>query len=283
MIFMMAETFVKVVIITGPTAAGKTTLGCKIAGFFDGEIISADSRQVYRGLDLGTGKDLCEYCSNGKKIPYHLIDIRAPNEEYNLRQFNSDAYEKIADISGRDKLPIIVGGSPLYIDSLISSYDFPLASPDYELRKTLRNQSAEELREYIRKNIPEAYEKIGNDGSRPRLIRVIEDFLGAGKKKEADPRQTQKVNCEWLILGAFFDRKEIHSRIEKRLDERIQQGMIEEVNALHASGVSWERLDSFGLEYRYVSIYLRRKISLEEMRNTLLAKIRGFARSQDIW
>lgn len=279
---IMADCFTKAVIITGPTATGKTALGCKLAVYFNGEIISADSRQVYKRLDIGTGKDLSEYNLHEGKIPYHLIDIVDPNSEYNLRQFNHDAYEKIAEISSRSRLPIIVGGTPLYIDSLISGYEFPLAAPDYELRKILESHSAEEIGEYIKKKFPDVYEQIDNKQSRPRMVRVLENFLGKGKNVCKDQGNVIP-RCKWLVIGVYFDRKEVHSRIEQRLDERIKQGMIEEVMRLNASGVSWARLDSFGLEYRYVSMYLQGEISFNEMRNTLLARIRRFARSQDIW
>jgi len=279
----MADNFIKTVIVTGPTATGKTALGCKLAVFFDGEIISADSRQVYKGLDIGTGKDLLEYSLQGEKITYHLIDIVDPNSEYNLRRFNYDAYEQIAEISSRNKLPIIVGGTPLYIDSLISDYDFPLAGPDYELREMIKSQSAEEIGEYIKRKFPEAYKQIDNKQSRPRLVRVLELFLGKRDKEFSEGHGTFKPKCKWLILGTFFDRKEVHSKIERRFDERIEQGLIEEVANLNKLGVSWSRLDSFGLEYRYVSMYLQGIIKFDEMRNILLARIRRFARSQDVW
>ena len=280
---VVADNIIKAVIVTGPTATGKTSLGCKLAMFFDGEIISADSRQVYKGLDIGTGKDLAEYSLQGGTIPYHLIDIVDPNSEYNLRHFNHDAYEQIALTSSRNKLPIVVGGTPLYIDSLISDYDFPLAAPDYELRKMIGSQSVEEMGEYIKRNFPEVYEQIDNKHSRPRLVRILENFLGHGGKDFSKEQGVFNIKYKWLILGAFFDRKEVHSRIERRLDERIDHGMIEEVANLNKSGVSWDRLDSFGLEYRYVSMYLQGRIKFDEMRNTLLARIRRFARSQDIW
>lgn len=279
----MTDNFIKAVIVIGPTATGKTTLGCKLAAFFDGEIISADSRQVYKGLDIGTGKDLSEYRVQGKQIPFHLIDIVDPNSEYNLRQFNKDAYEQIAEISSKHKLPIIVGGTPLYIDSLISDYDFPLAAPDYELRKMMEAQSAAEIGAYIKRNFPEAYDQIENKRSRPRLVRVLENFLGKAGRPLHEGQCVSKPKCKWLTLGTFFNRKEVHSRIERRFDERIKQGMVEEVANLNKSGVSWARLDSFGLEYRYISMYLQGRIKFDEMRNMLLSKIRRFAKSQDVW
>ena len=297
----------KTIIITGPTATGKTTLAVNLARRFNGEIISADSRQVYRGLDIGTGKDIEEYGTGDNAVKYHLIDILSPNDEYNLKQFNTDAKRLINEIQGRDKLPIIAGGTALYVDSLVSDYDFPISAPDSNVRAKFRTKSAEELADYLKTTYPEIYNKLENKNSQPRLLRAIEDAVsqesqnrlqatGIGHQKDQESNiehlsavasakegRTSNKNFEWLIIGTFFPRKEVHARIEKRLEERLDSGMIEEVKSLHKNGVSWERLDAFGLEYRYISKYLKEEISLEEMKSTLLAKIRRLARSQDIW
>ncbi|HBM15339.1 MAG TPA: tRNA (adenosine(37)-N6)-dimethylallyltransferase MiaA [Lentisphaeria bacterium] len=272
---------VKVIVITGPTATGKTALGVNIALRSNGEIVSADSRQVYRGLDIGTGKDLSEYLKDPQKVKYHLIDIVEPNEVYNLKQFNCDALKIIKELSDVKKLPVVVGGSPLYIDSLISKYEFPLSPPDTSIRDFLKDKTAEEIGNYLKTNHPEQYNQIENKLSRPRLIRVLEDL--EQEKNGNNDSESLNSNYEYLIIAPYYDRKEVHYRIEKRLDERLKSGLIEEVCRLHSNGVSWERLDSFGLEYRYISRYLKNELSCQEMRNTLLAKIRQFARGQDIW
>jgi tRNA dimethylallyltransferase len=272
---------IKVIVVTGPTATGKTSLGVNLALKFKGEIISADSRQVYKGLDLGTGKDLAEYYKNGIAVPFHLIDIVNPNDEYNLKQFNSDAIGKIREINHRGFLPLVVGGSPLYIDSLISKYKFPLPPPNCHLRSDFKDKSAKEIGDYLKDRFPREYSLLENKLSRPRLIRLLED---TDKKNRDEVNQCiSKIECQYLLIAPYFERSEVHRRIELRMDQRLKDGMMEEVRNLHETGVSWERLDSFGLEYRYLSKYLKNELSYQEMRNTLLAKIRQFARSQDVW
>ncbi|MCP4179043.1 MAG: tRNA (adenosine(37)-N6)-dimethylallyltransferase MiaA [bacterium] len=269
----------KVIIITGPTATGKTSLGISIARHFNGEIISADSRQVYKGLDLGTGKDLEDYTIGGSNVKHHLIDIVSPMEEYNLKEFYTDANKKIKEIIDQKKQPLIVGGTVLYIDSLISSYKFPIAPPNQTLRDNIEHKSAEEIADYLKTNYPEEYEKIDLKKSKPRLTRALEKVLIT---KNADTHNTYDKN-DYLIIGTYFPRLDTHARIEKRLDQRLSEGMIEEVKQLHDNGVTWERLERFGLEYRYISFYLQNKISFDEMRETLFARIRRLARRQDIW
>jgi tRNA dimethylallyltransferase len=269
----------KVIIITGPTATGKTSLGISIARNFNGEVISADSRQVYKGLDIGTGKDLVDYSSGGQTVAYHLIDIVSPMEEYNLKEFYIDANEKIKEIINKKKQPIIVGGTALYIDSLISSYKFPIAPPDQILRDSIKDKSSQEIADYLKKNYPKEYAKIDLKKSKPRLTRALEKVLSTPKTAA---KATYDKN-DYLIIGTYYPRLEVHDRIEKRLDERLSEGMIDEIKHLHDNGVTWERLDRFGLEYRYISLYLQNKISYDEMRSTLFARIRRLARRQDIW
>jgi len=271
----------KIIIITGPTASGKTSLAIKLAANFSGEIISADSRQVYKGLDIGTGKDLKEYFINGKNIKHWLIDICLPEEEYNLKEFNCASKGIIDDIIKREKLPFIVGGTTLYVDSIISNYKFPLPPPDCKLRDNIRNFSSQQLRELLSTKYPHEEILPENINSKPRLVRVLESKIFETNKEEVGnfPDDIYK----FLILAPYYERKFIHERIKKRLFERFDEGMIEEVENLHKSGISWERLDSFGLEYRYISQYVQKKITKKEMEDTLLAKIRKLARSQDVW
>ncbi len=271
----------KIIVITGPTASGKTSLAVKLSNNFSGEIISADSRQVYKGLDIGTGKDLKEYLVNGKKIKHWLIDICLPENEYNLKEFNYDSKNIVDDIISREKLPFIVGGTALYIDSIISNYKFPLPPPDRKLRDSIKDMSSHQLCELLIRMYP--FEKIlpENINSKPRLIRIIESKFTDSGKEEAGNFPEEKY--KFLIIAPYYERNIIHERIKKRLFERFDEGMIEEVEALHKNGTSWERLDSFGLEYRYVSRLIRKEITKKEMETTLLAKIRKLARSQDVW
>ncbi len=236
----MAE-IIKTVVVTGPTATGKTALAVRLARKFNGEIVSVDSRQVYRGMDLGTGKDLEEY----GEIPYHLIDVADPaREEYNLARFCRDAHTAIAAIAGRRRLPILCGGTALYLAALLDGYRLPggkLPRRDSGLPRVRQNPSAEE------------------------------SYL--------PPFQLNP-----LLLAVYYPREEVHARIEARLDSRLADGMVDEVRRLHEERlVSYETLDSFGLEYREIARYLRRECSLLEMRNRLLYRIRQFAKRQDIF
>lgn len=269
---------IKIITLTGPTASGKTSIGVDLARFFNGEIVSADSRQVYKGMDLGTGKDISEYSVGGSPVPYHLIDIADPTEDYNLKEFCLDAEDAIRDIHGRGKLPFIVGGSALYLNAFLGGYELPGGPPDEKLREELRQMSTETILEKLKTDSLNIYNSIKDKNNRTRIIRAIEKARG--------------INCAYipfsasldvLILGVYRHRSEIHKRIEARLDERLKSGMIEEVENLHKNGLSWERLDYFGLEYRYLALYLQGKMTFSEMRENLFIRIRQFAKSQDVW
>lgn len=232
---------IKIVAVTGPTATGKTALAIRLAHQFSGEIISVDSRQVYRHMDLGTGKDLHEY----GEIPYHLIDVADPaRETYNLALFLRDAYQKVEDIANRGKLPVLCGGTALYLAALLNNYQLPGAQlPAREAGKAREMQ----------------------DGELP--VSFAPPFC-----------------LEPLVLGVYYPRQTVHERIEARLDERISAGLVDEVRTLHeVYGVPLEKLDFFGLEYRECARFLRQECSLLEMRNQLLYKIRQFAKRQDIF
>ena len=232
---------VKIVAVTGPTATGKTALAVALAQRFDAEIISVDSRQVYRFMDLGTGKDLEEYGS----VPYHLIDIADPGKDtYNLSQFCRDAFAAIEDITKRGKLPLLCGGTALYLDALLKGYRLPGGK------------------------LPEREKGVA---------RSVADY-------EAEPSFTPPFELDPLVLGVLFDRNIVRERIEKRLDARFEAGMIEEVRDLHdKEAVPYEKLEFFGLEYREIAFYLQGKCTFEEMRQSLLDKIRQFAKRQDIF
>ena len=234
------EKRIKVAVVTGPTATGKTALAVKLAKEFDGEIISVDSRQVYKGLDIGSGKDIEEY----ENVPYHLIDIADPAKEvYNLARFCRDAFAAIEDIADRGKLPVLCGGTALYLLALLDGYQLPGGE--------LPPRSSGEPR--VRQDQSQS------DSFKPPF------------------------KLDALVLGVYFPRAEVRERIKIRLDKRLEQGMIDEEKKLVDSGVTLQQLEFFGLEYREMALYLAGKYTLSEMRDTLLNKIRQFAKRQDIF
>ncbi|MBE6359426.1 MAG: tRNA dimethylallyltransferase [Lentisphaerae bacterium] len=232
---------VQIIVILGPTATGKTALAVDLAKKFNGEIISADSRQVYKGMDIGSGKDIAEYGD----VPYHLIDIANPAQEiYNLGRFCRDAWNAIADIHIRGKLPVICGGTALYTAAILDGYRLPGGALP-----------------------PRSYDT-------PRIR----------QNPDAPPSFTPPFAVSPLILGVLYPRKTVRERIAIRLDSRFDAGMIDEVKQLHdEKHVSYETLESFGLEYREISLYLQGKCNFEEMHDQLLNKIRQFAKRQDIF
>lgn len=264
----------KTIIITGPTATGKTSLAVHLAQKFNGEIISADSRQVYQGLDIGSGKDIAEYAN----IPYHLIDVIHPNDNFNLMKFCTATKDAICTIRKNNKTPFIAGGTALYLNAILSGYKLPGTKPNENLRLSLNEKSIEELTELCEKYGKEHYSNSKETNNRTRMIRAIEN--GQGSNNEFIPFNE---SLETLILGVYYTRSEVRKRIEDRLDARIEEGMIDEVEGLHNDGVSWEKLDFFGLEYRFVAQFLQGIISKQEMRDRLLIKIHQFAKRQDAW
>ncbi len=270
-----------IVVITGPTATGKTHLAVQLAAEFQGEIISVDSRQVYRRLDIGTGKDLAEYCINGQNIKHHLIDIVEPDEEFNLKEFCSNVWKTVSQIETDKKLPIFCGGSTMYLDALLNQYTLPGGQPDIKQRHTSTGKSIEELQLEFKKISPEAYDRFKDKNNRARLLRAIE--INNSTDIATQITKTPQREARYLIIGIYLTRTEVHLRIEKRLNDRFNTGMIDEIAELHHQGLSWERLEFLGLEYRYIAQHLQGKISYEEMRLQLLYKIRQFAKRQDIW
>ncbi len=273
----------KTVFVIGPTATGKTNLGVHLAHRFNGEIVSADSRQVYRGLDIGTGKDLDEYAQVQPPVKYHLVDIAEPNDEYNLHRFIADARTAIDHIHARNHLPVIVGGTPLYVKALLEDYELEGGPPHPELREQLSHLDRDQLIDKLRVIDPDRFEKT-DITQRPRIIRAIEiASCNAGNPAQhSDQNSTFKINPP-LLLAPYYPRKTVHERIQKRLDQRLEHGMIDEVENLHRQGVSWERLEYFGLEYRYVALHLQGKLTRKELRDQLLVKIRRFCKAQDVW
>ena len=264
-------------VILGPTASGKTQLAAKLANDLHGEIISADSRQVYKNMDIGTGKDLNQYIINGRRIPYHLIDIVAPESEFNLFEFQNRFYKTFSELIEKKILPVLVGGTGLYLESVLTGYNMPHAPMDQELRKELSQKSKDELQKMLLALKPQLHNKTDLEDSE-RLIRAIEIERARSAKD-----QTQKPDINAVVFGIRWERSTLRQRITVRLKERLEQGMIEEVMKLHTAGLTWKKLESFGLEYRFIYQYLKKKITFDEMKNRLNTAIHQFAKRQETW
>ncbi len=265
----------KILVIVGPTASGKTSLSIELAKICNGEVISADSRQVYRGLNLGTGK-VTKQEMHG--IPHHLLDIASPEEIYTVTDFIRDGREAIADITNRNKLPIIVGGTFFYIDALLGKVSMPEVPPNPALRTELEKCSNAELLEMIQKKDARRAEIIDPDNKR-RLIRALEIIGALGSVPEIVPESLYDV----LTIGIEIEREKLNENIHKRLIERIKTGMIDEVKTLNEAGLSFERMEDLGLEYRYIARFLQNQLTHDEMLIELETKIRQYAKRQMTW
>ncbi len=264
--------------ILGPTACGKTALAVAIADRIDGEIISADSRQVFRGMDIGTGKDLDEYNLNGHQIPYHLIDIRDAGEEYNVYKFQNDFIAAFDSILERGHKPILCGGTGLYIEAIVRRYELPDAPIDENYREELRKYSDEELTARLASLI-----KLHNHTdteTRDRLLRALE--IQEFRQQHPD-EFTHLPEMKHLIVGISFPREIVIERIGVRLRQRLENGMIDEVRNLLDNGVPVERLLKYGLEYKHIARYLTEDYSYEAMYKNLYTDIRRFAKRQMTW
>ena len=267
------------IVILGPTASGKTTLAVRLAADLQGEIISADSRQIYRGMDIGTGKDLSEFRINGGIVPCHLIDIIEPEQEFNLFEFQKRFYEIFNKLKEKQVLPVLVGGTGLYLESVLADYALPQALQDDCLREELAGKSQDELQDILLAMTPHLHNKTDLK-DRDRLIRKIEIEKA---RQNSSGEQQQRPCIHAGIFGVHWERSMLRQRIADRLKKRMADGMIEEVAQLHSRGLSWERLDSFGLEYRYVASYLQNAITKEEMTAKLQIAIGQFAKRQMTW
>ena len=268
------------IVIIGPTATGKTQLAVQLAYKLGGEIISADSRQVYQGMNIGTGKDLNEYNFKGVSIPYHLIDIVAPIEEYNVAQFQRDFQRVYSDITKRGKPPILCGGTGFYIKAVLMDFQLPKTEPDKQLRQKLENWELEDLINELETISPGASVNTPVDTKR-RVIRAIEVAKSRGREKETGKRGAENSNLQdTTVIGIEYPREVIRERITKRLHSRLNSGMIEEVEALLIGGVTHHRLDTLGLEYRFISRFLKGDYSKEEMTGLLNTAIHQFAKKQ---
>ncbi len=269
-------------VVLGPTAVGKTALAVTLAEHFSAEILSADSRQVYKGLNIGSGKDLNEYT-----VPYHLIDITDLSCEYSVYDYQSDFNKAFLDITNRGVLPIVAGGTGMYLDAIIRGYNLVKVPTNEVLRETLLGKSMEELAGILISLKEKVGKTVHNDTDlteHHRLLRAIEieTFEQSGNSIENQTIE-KKVDIIPLIIGTTFPRDMLRANIKKRLISRLEEGMIEEVEALHKT-YSWERLERLGLEYRFISEFLQGKIATkEELINLLYIAIGQFAKRQETW
>lgn len=265
-------------IILGPTATGKTRLAAGIAARMDGEIISADSRQVFRGMDLGTGKDLEDYCYQGKKIPYHLIDIAEPGGEYSVYRFQSDFITAWQDIVTRSKFPVLCGGTGLYIESVVKGYRLLNVPEDADFHAQLSALEMDALTSML-----SAYRKphsTTDTCSKERIIRAIEIERYHHDHPELIPEMPA---IRSVVVGIHLEREEIRRRITERLKSRLEAGMVDEVRKLIDGGVSPESLMKYGLEYRFLTAHILGQLSYDEMFRLLNTAIHQFAKRQMTW
>ena len=269
--------------ILGPTASGKTTLAAHLAARIGGEIISADSRQVYRRMDIGTGKDLDDYVVDGRQIPYHLIDIAEPGTKYNLFQYQQDFHNAYNDIKGRGAVPILCGGTGLYIEAALKGYALSPVPQNPELRARLEGKSLEELTAMLvalkQKNGAVMHNTTDVDTAQ-RAIRAIE-IETYNAEHPTEERQMPKVDS--LVIGVNIDRESRREKITRRLRQRLDNGMVEEIRGIIDSGVAPEDLIYYGLEYKYVTEYVIGKTSYDEMFRSLEIAIHQFAKRQMTW
>ncbi|MCX6930347.1 MAG: tRNA (adenosine(37)-N6)-dimethylallyltransferase MiaA [Verrucomicrobia bacterium] len=267
----------KLIIILGTNASGKSEFGIRLASHLGGEVVSADSRQVYCGLDMGSGKVTPAQAGT---VKHHLIDVADLSEYFTLAQYQRAAYSAIDSIAGAGKWPLLVGGTGLYISAIVEGYELVDVPPNDSLRAELESLSLAQLVERLEKSDPDAASRIDRNNPR-RLIRAIE-IASAGRAYSAARKSAPRYNC--LQLGLTWPLEVLEARIEKRLQERLTSGMIDEVAGLRSRGVSDTRLDKLGLEYRYITRYLRGELgTLDDLRLQLGTAIRQFAKGQLTW
>ncbi len=275
----MKHTTPPLIVVLGPTASGKSSLGITLAQHFDGEIVSADSRQVYRGLDIGTAKvTLAEQAL----VPHHLLDVADVEEVYTVSQFQRQAISAINSCIARGKQPLLVGGSPHYIQAVVDNLDIPAIPPQPALRAELETHPLSELLAQLEELDPQSAAVIDRNNPR-RVIRALEVCLTSGKPFSAQRRVAAPLYRS-LLLGIQWSRAVLYQRIDQRVDERMQQGMVQEVRDLLQQGVSHARLEALGLEYRFISRWLRGEFATEqEMTERLKYAIHDFTRRQLTW
>lgn len=270
----------KLLVILGPTATGKTALATRLAARLDGEILSGDSRQVYRGMDIGTGKDLAEYTVDGRQIPYHLIDIAPAGFRYNLYMYQRDFYAAYRDIVSRGRQPVLCGGTGLYIEAVLGGYQLLEVPVNPELRQALEPLTEEELRLRLLAYPDYKPHNVTDFANRRRVVRAIEiAHYYATHKAEG----IAVPEFEPILIGIDISRELRRERITARLDARLGEGMVDEVERLLASGVKKEDLEYYGLEYKYVTKYVTGELDFDAMHRLLEISIHQFAKRQMTW
>jgi tRNA dimethylallyltransferase len=267
------------VTILGPTATGKTTLAAHLAARINGEVISADSRQVYRGMDLGTGKDYDDYFVNGVEVPSHLVDIEDAGVHYNVYRFQNDFIRVFEEIRSRGKMPVLCGGSGLYIEAVLKNYRLIEVPPNRELRRELEGKSLAELTAILKAMKPRLHNETDVETDR-RAIRAIEieKYYAAHPQMDSEMPEVRSLN-----IGVQFDRETRRRRITERLRQRLENGMLDEVRKLLDSGLTPEQLIYYGLEYKYLTLHLTGELSYDKMFAQLEIAIHQFAKRQMTW
>ncbi len=264
--------------ILGPTASGKTPLAAALAYKLDTEIISGDSRQIYRRMDLGTGKDLADYTVDGHPVPYHLIDIVEPGYKYNVFEYQHDFLNAYREVKEKGKLPILCGGTGMYLESVLKGYKLLPVSENPELRASLADKSLEELTQLL-----SAYKKLHNSTDVDTVKRAIRAIEIEEYYRQQPPEYRDFPQINSLIVGVDIDRELRREKISRRLKQRLDEGMVDEVRALLDSGITPEDLIYYGLEYKYLTLYATGELSYEEMFHQLETAIHQFAKRQMTW
>ncbi|MDE1970145.1 MAG: tRNA (adenosine(37)-N6)-dimethylallyltransferase MiaA [Patescibacteria group bacterium] len=267
-----------IIAVVGPTASGKSDCAVEIARHVHGEVISADSRQVYRLMNIGTGKITSREM---KGVPHHLLDVASPRRQFTVMQYQKQAENAIREIMKRGNTPIFCGGTGLYIDAVLEGWEFPRSAINHRLRKTLEKKSITELFGLLQKLDPAFAHHVDSNNPR-RIIRAIEIITET--HQPIRPLQKHPIPYPVIIVGIFPGFEMLRKKIRKRLAMRLTQGMIEEIQALHATqGISWKRLESFGLEYKHVAFFLQEKCTYENMQQSLESAILHYAKRQMTW
>ena len=267
-----------ILVITGPTATGKTRLAALVADRLGGEVISADSRQVYRGMDIGTGKDLSDYTVDGRRVPVHMVDIADAGYRYNVYEYQRDFLKVFEDMTMRGVYPVVCGGSGMYVDSIVSGYRLVQVPVNDQLRSLLDGRSLEELTEILSQ-----YKSLHNKTDVDTVKRAVRAIEIADWYAHHPVEETPFPVRNPLVTAVFVDRETRRQRISDRLRVRLEEGMIEEVQRLLAGGIHPDDLIYYGLEYKYITLFLMNRLSREEMIQKLEVEIHRFAKRQMTW